>query len=449
MKRNTFLLCAFLFVFTVSSCTTSHSLYTSQTANNETFVDRGKEYQTANTSNLKVIATGLSTEDDSNRVIIGIENKGEEPILVKDSQFSIFGGNSVKGKWEFICTWNASSFYEETRKKIKTEIISNKIAGVLSVIDASFGSTSTSTVRNQYGTSYVTTNTYNPSDVAITAMLADISNQNLEQTSKQNLEYLEKNLLFSSTLDKDEIYAGIIYFPSDRKYPDYKITFSNQDDSIDFVFSRTDREEVLHPWTTDSSRILNSITINFSLNQNKTAINYMLLLPHSNDVGLYSGLGFYNATTNVKQNVNGYYYSSYGSGTNGNFSFYFDPDPTDTYNATYYYNGRFTERKTMAKAISFPLGITYKIFDHTWILGGLNFLIVTESFKVGTLEYSANNGPYKTYSDNAVVDDDFGFGCELQLGMNFAFNFIDINMFTSFDFLLKRFVFDVGFGVAL
>ena len=125
------------------------------------------------------------------------------------------------------------------------------------------------------------------------------------------------------------------------------------------------------------------------------------------------------------------------------------PDPTDTYNATYYYNGRFTERKTMAKAISFPLGITYKIFDHTWILGGLNFLIVTESFKVGTLEYSANNGPYKTYSDNAVVDDDFGFGCELQLGMNFAFNFIDINMFTSFDFLLKRFVFDVGFGVAL
>ena len=81
MKRNTFLLCAFLFVFTVSSCTTSHSLYTSQTANNETFVDRGKEYQTANTSNLKVIATGLSTEDDSNRVIIGIENKGEERKL--------------------------------------------------------------------------------------------------------------------------------------------------------------------------------------------------------------------------------------------------------------------------------------------------------------------------------------------------------------------------------
>ena len=76
-------------------------------------------------------------------------------------------------------------------------------------------------------------------------------------------------------------------------------------------------------------------------------------------------------------------------------------------------------------------------------------MLITESFKSGKLEYSANNGPYKTYSDNAVINGDFGFGCELQLGLNCVFNFLDINSFISYDFLLKRFVFDIGFGVAL
>lgn len=446
------LLVLILVVIMLSACTSTHGLYTPSSTANETYIERGNEYQVAETSDLRLVATGLDSDDENDRILVGMDAKGDKPVIVKDSQFSIYGGDISKDEWELIATWDAVSFYEKTRKSMESAIVANRIIGVLDIIGASFGSTSTSTIRNQYGTSYITTNTYDPSNVANAAMFATISDQSLRVVSQGTLQFLQENLLYTSTVNPDEPYAGLIFFPSDTKYPDYKIVFRNEPDSVDFVFSRTDREEILHPWTADKNRILNAVTLNFSTNQKKLSVNCLMLLPEGNGVGFYTGISFYNAAKGFGQNVNGYYYSSYGSGTSGNFSFNFDPDASDSYNYSFDYDGRFTESKSYYNAIGFPFGITYKLFDHTWLLVGVGFVAITDSYSVGKLEYSVRDkDQYKLYRNDAVmpVAKSPAMGVELQLGLNLAFNFIDVNAIASYDVLIKRFIFDIGCGFAL
>jgi len=441
-----------LVALSLTSCVSSHSLYTPESTDNEIRLDRGTEYQVAKTSELEILATGLNSDEENDGIALGITNNSDNDIIIKDSQFTVYGGNISKNKWSVIETWDANSFYTSVQKKYESEIVANNIIGVLNVIDAAFGTTTTTTHRTSQGTTYTTTTTtYNPSDVALSILLTSAANQNIKQASKQTLDFLSQSLLFSSSIASGESYSGIIYFPSDRKYPDYKITFSNQDETVDFIFSRTDREEILHPWTTDSSRVLNAITINYSESVNKIAFNYFELLPHSNGVGLYTGIVFYDTAGDLQQNVDGYYYPSRGSGAKNNFSFYCDPDLTDSY-SSYEYRGSFTEKELIQNAVAWPLGITYKIFKHTWLVGGMSLILVTDNYRIGTLEYSANGTAYKTHKENAIVKDsntDNDFGFELQLGLNFVFYFLDINAFASYDIFMDRFIVDVGLGVAL
>lgn len=450
MRKTLLLLIVILLLAVICSCSSSYYLYTSPEAKNDVFIDRGDEYQVAGSKgdNLTFMAAGLDTDNGDNRIVFAILNDSSSSYSFRDSQISIYGGNAEKNKWDYIQKWSAAEFYDKTKRQAETEQMMAAIAGALSVASAAMGSTSQSTVSTPYGSAVVTTRSYSASDVALTAMAASIYNRDLAQANKSNLNFLKENLLYSSTIGAGETYSGLIYFPGDRKYIDYKIVFEDSAGKEEFIFTKSIREEILHPWTTDTSRHLNAITVNFSPFSDRLGLYYYWLPPKG--VGVYTGFSVYGYKTKKYDTVDGNYYRSlYGSGVADNFYFRFDPDPTDSYDYSFYYDGRFTEKECVGKSLAMPIGMTIKVASHSWLLLGASFVFGSTSYYIGKLEYSANGGPYKVYSENAVVEYYGNFGIECQIGANFAFNFIDFGIIANYDFIQNRFAVDICAGVAL
>lgn len=448
--KKLLILIALLIVAIICSCSSSYYLYTSPETKNDIIIDRGDEYQVAesNGDNLSFMVAGLDTDNGDNRIVFSIFNGSTSSYSFRDSQISIYGGNAEKNEWKYIQKWNAVEFYDKTKKQAEREQMEAAILGALSVINASLGTTSKSNVSTPYGSAVVTTQLYSASDVALTAMASSIYSQNLAQVNKSNLNYLKENLLYSSTINPGESYSGIIYFPGDRKYVDYKIVFEDSERKKEFIFTKSIREEILHPWTTDTSRDLNAITLNLSPFSDRVTLNYYWLPPKG--VGFYAGFSYYGYKQQEYKTVDGYYYDSlYGSGVAGNFSFRFDPDPSDSY-GYYYYDGKFTEKERKEKSIVLPTGMTIKIAKHSWLLAGITMGIGLDEYCIGKLEYSVNDGPYKLYSENAIIKSDGpSYRIEGQIGANFVFNFIDFGIIANYDFFLKRFAVDLCAGVAL
>ena len=453
MRKTLLLLIAILLLTVICSCSSSYYLYTSPEAKNDVFIDRGDEYQVAGSKGEKLtfMAAGLDTDNGDNRIIFAILNDSESSYSFRDSQISIYGGNAEKNKWDYIQKWSAAEFYDKTKRQAETERMVAAIAGALSVASAAMGSTSQSTVYTPYGSAVVTTRSYSASDVALTAMAASIYNRNLEQATKANLSYLKENLLYSSTIGAGETYSGLIYFPGDRKYADYKIVFEDSAGKEEFIFTKSIREEIIHPWTTDTSRHLNAITVNLSPMYEKIGLYYYWLPPKG--VGIYTGFNLYDYTQKRPENTVdpiGYYWHYDGSGKAGNFSFKVDPNPSDAYDYTFYYDGRFTETEEHYKSFGLPIGMTIKIAKQTWLLAGVSLIFNYDYYIIGSLEYSADGGPYVHYKDGLVDTANYGGGgIEGQLGVNFALNFIDLGTIVSYDFKQKRFTVDICAGVAL
>ena len=146
--------------------------------------------------------------------------------------------------------------------------------------------------------------------------------------------------------------------------------------------------------------------------------------------------------------MDGSYYNYKGSGVADNFHFYFDPDPTDSYDYSGYYDGRFTITDIKGKYTALPLGMTIKVASHSWLMAGISLEIPLDGYYIGTLEFSVDGSPYKLYSKNAVTRGSGEIGFEAQLGANFVFNFIDLGVITSYNFVKKSFAVDLCAGVA-
>ena len=449
MKKIHLLLTALFLLAMLCSCSSTYYLYSSPETKNEVVSDRGDEYQVAESdeNNLTFMAAGLDTDNGDNRIVFAIMNGSSSTYPFSDSQITIFGGNAETDEWNYIQNWDAAGFYDRTVAQAEAEQTAAAILGVLSVVDAAFGSSSYSTVYTPYGPAVFTTRSNTVSDVVLTAMAASIYNMELAIATKENLAYLKENLLFSSAIEAGKTYSGLIYFPGDRVYADYKIAFEDPAGVEEFIFAKSNREEILHPWTADATRVLNAVTLNFSPFSDRLGLYYHWLPPRG--VGFYTGLSFYGFKERNLNTVSGYYHRSlYGSGAAGNFSFSFDPDPTDSH-AYYDYDGRFTEKECVGKSLALPMGMTIKIAKHSWLLAGISFVFGTDTYYIGKLEYSANGGPYKVYSQNAAVGNPDSFGIEVQLGANFVFNFIDFGVIANYDILLRRFAVDLCAGVAL
>lgn len=314
MKKTIFALC-FVLIVSLTSCVTDYSLISSEKTKNKIYFEEGNEYQVANAgSSLEVKAAGLDSINGSNAVLVGIDNKSEDSeYSFQDSQIKIYGGNADRNQWSLIGTWNAKDCFSEMVENAESQKRAVAVLGVLSVVDAAL---SPDTVISFYDDSYYSFSFYSPTDVLFTALLADEINRDVSRELSRNLNLVKKTMLFSSTIKPSSSYSGILYFPMDRTYPDYRIDFTDKSNKLHFTFSRTDREELIHPWTADRKRDQFAFAYAHSFTNDKNSLDFLWLPPKS--VGIYNGLSFY----------------------------------------------------PVQSLISYDIGLTFKLCPHTWLLAG-------------------------------------------------------------------------------
>ena len=110
--KKLLILIALLIVAIICSCSSSYYLYTSPETKNDIIIDRGDEYQVAesNGDNLSFMVAGLDTDNGDNRIVFSIFNGSTSSYSFRDSQISIYGGNAEKNEWKYIQKWNAGEY---------------------------------------------------------------------------------------------------------------------------------------------------------------------------------------------------------------------------------------------------------------------------------------------------------------------------------------------------
>lgn len=452
MEHRRLVICFILIVASifVSSCSTygGYSFDSIDSEGVEQMEIRGKSYEIATSGNgIEYMAYAQPTYDgDEVQVSVGIANDTEQAIHFSDSSIELFKGNYETGEWESVGRWDADNYYQAVYRELKSRETAAAIASVFAVLDAAMGTTSRSTISTPYGNSYVTTTTYSPALTGLTALSASAHMDSLTSNNRLTLDDLESTLLYSSTIPAKSSYSGNVYIETDNKNPEYMLVLSLDDGTTrELIFSRSDRYEVLHPWS-DQSRDRHSVTYSHSLGSDRMQLTY--LYSRRSGVGMYTGLSLYNVFKNsgLSETAPGNYWSHTSDWDN--FSFNIDPNPTDRWDYSSYYDGHVTLGEMTTSGLGIPVGINFKVFPNTWMLIGCDVIINIESCGKGTIKYKNPDGVVTDYPGEYWFEDhsdpaDFG----LQAGFNVITNFLDFNVIATYVFP-DSFYFDVGAGVA-
>lgn len=430
------------------SCTTSFGLIAVDTPENTITVERGKVYQSVVDDDVALILHGKDVYDDNKvSVIVGLSNLTNKTYEFNDSQIEIYTGNVDDNHWEKAGNWDAQSYYQQARKEAGARKFWTGFANAMYVASAALGSTSNSTVYSP-GSGYqtISTRTYNPANVAITGMLASQEMDRVVSSNELTLSFLQQNLLYDTQVDPYKNYFGLLLFPVDKNAPDYKLSFRDHSNkTMEFFFSRTDREEIINPWL-DKSKSRHSVLFSHAIGKDKMSLTYSYSKPTG--IGWYTGLSLYNML-NKPTVVSGDYYS-WWSDTDDNFSFDVDPDPSDDHYYYYMYDGSFIpDGKKIIQKVGIPIGITIKIVPYWWLTLGCEISGETKVFYRGSLKYKYySESVFKTYSNSCYVEDDGDDGYfSPQVGMNFIINHISANIMLSYT-IGDQLYLDLGIGYA-
>lgn len=382
-----------LVLFFMTSCTTSFELNNVDTPENEIYTDRGTLIQSIEKEDITVSMKGNPVINSNEASIIaGIQNNSKTPYEFDDSQISIYGGNTETDSWNYIKTWDANKYFNDAKSKANAKRIASVISGILNIASASNESKSTTTISDSNGNSTtITTRTYNPSNVAITGLIESEKIARGSNETEQTIDFLSNNLLFDSRVNENKDYAGILYFPVENKYPDYKVQFNKYNEKLNFYFARSDRAEILNPWL-DKSHPRHSIVASRAISDDKMDLTYYF--SNNKWFGFYSGISMYNILFNT------------------NFG---------TSNAT----------NDIYQAIGAPLGLTIKTLPYTWLTLGFDFGYRFNKYSQGT-------------SNNTPIYDPF---IAPQVGLNFIINHINLNARATYT-MDKHLYVDLGLGYA-
>ncbi len=328
MKKNFKLSGGVLLVLTASlicSCVSVEgvTLTNVPSDNTEQSIIRGKTFRHAEiTENIDISAYAQPTyEGDEIQFTVGVSNNSESDFFLNDADFELYRGNHETGEWQSQGRWNATEYYQAKYRQMKTEETLAAITGALYVVNSALGSTSYSTVSTPSGTARVTTHTYSPAETALTAFASAAYLDNLTTSNRITSENLQATLLFPSNIPAKTSYGGNILLKADNRSPEYKITFNSEDgETVDFIFSRSDRDAVINPWK-DQTRDRHSIVLSHAIPQDRWQLTYYWSV--KDRVGMYTGLSFYDFLT------------QYDIG------------------------------------LGLPIGITYRVFPNSWLVAGL------------------------------------------------------------------------------
>ncbi len=239
MKKNILSLSALALtlLLLVSCVSIPDDLTAIESPNVDISISRGAAMAHSTSAPLEVYLIGNNIDSGVGSLFMSITNTSKDPYNLQDSDITIWAGNSPTGAWRRIVTWDAKAFYDAAVKTYKADVFWTAFAGVLNTFNASMGSYSSSNVYTSYGSATVTTRSYNPGAVAATAYYAQASTEAVEKSGKAYIDFLESNLLFSSSIKPSETYIGWVYFETGRDSANYyKVELRNPKTNKTMVF---------------------------------------------------------------------------------------------------------------------------------------------------------------------------------------------------------------------
>jgi hypothetical protein len=374
MKNLKFIVVVAIVASTISlsSCTSTFEFENVKTPDSTLSIERGNSFQSVENNDIEMSLHGKAVEEENEACIVAdIKNKSRfSTYRFQDSKVAIYEGNIDKDYWNKIEDWDASSYYKKVKNDAQTSEFFQSLSGVINIANASSDANSNNSN---------TTNT----DVLLTSFVENQKMRNLVDANEHQISFLENNLLYTSDIKAGDNYNGVLLFPVNNNYPDYKITYSDDySDPLNFYFNRSDRVEVLNPWLDQKgSRV--GVVVEHSHFRDATS----LTMYYCNDktLGYYVGVDYYSLGKKLS-----------------------DLEATD---------------KPKFSGFGYCVGGNLKVSSHTWLLMGID-MVMGQSY-VSLDNPLASTYNYTIESDCAHSDLEYDLG--FQLGINTIFNFIDIS----------------------
>lgn len=348
------------------------------------------------------------------RYVVGIKNNGSDDFYFDEKSISVLQGDYGTDSWSYLNYYNASAYYAMKEAEYNaTAVVAGVGLGLIFLdllLDAipSFHYSS----HGYYAPSHPPRRFRTYDSLFATWLDVGISTaviSSLMDDFDYNPGHLKNALLFSKKIAPGESESG--YFVADvGSGPDYKVRIDiSKDEAAEFVFLRSDRKEILYPWSDPkTSRHSFSYGIFFPMEGYNFSANYIW---GGQPVGSYLS---FNAQ------IDGIADSRPLGEVNGSNLVVF----TDEYYKDRYPKGSASfvpDGKSFSDVVGFTAGISVKTVPHTWLLVGCGIDVETLCLR-GTIKDSSN----AVIVENAWVYNSRGNVYAVpQVGFNAVFNFLN------------------------
>lgn len=251
MKFN---LIAMATLLLLNSCATI-SISPIKSSGTDIKVQRGIQSLIAEGETLAVTING-GTRGKESMFSISIINKSDEAVYFDENTMISFQiGNYDKNQWERGNIYTATDYYRKAEKEATTSEILMAVAVGLSAANAGRSTStysgsvygSTNSGNSYYGSYSGQIQTYDSAKAQQEIAQAQNNMYRVMESNKNYLENLSKTLLYSSEIPAKSIYSGFIFSPL-QKAPDMKLLVEINNETFEFIFRRSDYQEIINPF---------------------------------------------------------------------------------------------------------------------------------------------------------------------------------------------------------
>ncbi len=417
------------FLFAANAFSASTKFYSVRHSNEgEQIVYKENSEKKASSDGIEIsVSAAFENEENSIAYVVKIYNKSDKDFYFNESDISIFEGNYKSEKWENLKYLPASRYYAKKQYESDVNDSLTALDFSLAVINALTPEPPPPEPKKQKIRSPkkdineddnkkpVQPKKRRPKPYHDDYFWHDMTYLEIENslTWDSMLDFLKENLLFSKKVKSGEHYTGLVFSPIGVK-PDYKFAVKvSENESLEYTFCRSDRDEILHPWN-DREHGRHSVTFSITLPYERWGIYYIY---SGTVIGAYAGMNF---------PFNGIDSKSYGVAIKNDSSlssiaFASDVDKTCDYLVT-------ATGKTSYEMSGVCAGLTIKMLPYTWLMLGCG-LDIRQDFYEGEIYWrdkGDTSSDYEFWTEGWFSAEHAICFASPQIGINMIFNFVDI-----------------------
>ena len=404
--------------------------------------DKGVKTQTVISDEGYEISVGAKLDDAKLKYYVDMDNLTSKDFLLEKNCIQVFEGNYDTDTWtalnispsSLVITSGGLSFPDSTPSNVRTEpelsaedaclIVGGTVLCGLFLLDLcdSDGDVGDYKVIDSKHSRFVTSPSHTIHHDDSYPWLSIWLYNDLSRSYDSSIVNQNQGMLLNSSKVGSDYYS--VEFSVDAGTgPDYKLRVTlSQNEFIDFYFMRTDRANIIDPWsdrTYGRHSILTSLTMPYA---DRIGAYYIY---SGEPLGWYMGANFVLDSSEVK---------TIGTVFNHDFDNVimedYAPYPAG-YNESMYYKYKFVKTGDSKEwAFNMSTGISLKAFSHTWLLLGCGMDFYDYKW-YGDFYYksraaSENWSDWSKYCEGWLSDDTAYLYFSPLIGFNCIFNHLDI-----------------------